>query len=255
MNKNQAHNALLLFRQMKQDDIEPNNLTFPFVAKACAKLSDFIYSQMIHTHIMKSPFWSDIFVQTTMVDMYVKCDRLDCAYDVFDEMPYRDVASWNAMLVGFAQMGFLEKVLVLFYNMSLVGIQADFVTVMGLTQAAMHAKHLSLLKSVHSFGIHTGIDADVSVCNTWISAYAKCDDFRMAELVFRGIEEGLRTVVSWNSMIAGCTYDDKFDDSLNFYRHMMYDGFRPDVSTIVSLLSSCVRPEALVQELVFLGLQ
>ncbi|KAH9718382.1 pentatricopeptide repeat-containing protein [Citrus sinensis] len=199
---------------MKQNDIEPNNLTFPFIAKACAKLSDLIYSQMIHGHVVKSPF---------------------------------DVASWNAMLVGFAQMGFLEKVLRLFYNMRLVGIQADFVTVMGLTQAAIHAKHLSLLKSVHSFGIHIGVDADVSVCNTWISSYAKCDDLKMAELVFCGIEEGLRTVVSWNSMVAGCTYGDKFDDSLNFYRHMMYDGFRLDVTTVVSLLSSFVCPEALVQ--------
>ncbi|KAL9462115.1 hypothetical protein AB3S75_000168 [Citrus x aurantiifolia] len=247
VDKNEAHKALLLFRRMKKNDIEPNNLTFPFIAKACAKLSDFLYSQLIHGHIVKSPFWSDIFVQTTMVDMYAKCDRLDCAYKLFDEMPDRDVASWNAMLVGFAQMGFLEKVLCLFYNMRLVGIQADFVTVMGLTRAAIHAKHFSLLKSVHSFGIHIGVDADVSVCNTWISAYAKSDDLKMAELVFHGIEEGLRTVVSWNSMIAGCTYGDKFDDSLNFYRHMIYDGFRPDVTTVVSLLSSCVCPEALVQ--------
>ena len=86
--------------------------------------------------------------------------------------------------------------------MRLVGIQADFVTVMGLTQAAIHAKHLNLLKSVHSFGIHIEVDADVSVCNTWISTYVKCDDLKMAELVFRGIEEGLRTIVSWNSIIA-----------------------------------------------------
>ncbi|KAL9459203.1 hypothetical protein AB3S75_002565 [Citrus x aurantiifolia] len=56
VNKNEAHKALLLFRQMKQNDIEPNNLTFPFIAKACAKLSDLIYSQMIHGHIVKSPF-------------------------------------------------------------------------------------------------------------------------------------------------------------------------------------------------------
>ena len=114
MNKNEAHKALLLFRQLKQNDIEPNNLTFPFIAKACAKLSDLIYFQMIHGHIVKSPFWSDILVQTTMVDMYVKGNRLDCGFNIFDEMPYRDVASWNAMLVGFAQMGFLKKYCVFF---------------------------------------------------------------------------------------------------------------------------------------------
>lgn len=247
VSKNHAHQPLLLFRQMQENGIEPNNLTFPLIAKACAKLSELRYSEMIHTHVVKSPFWSDIYVQTAIVDMYVKCGRLDYACDVFDEMCERDVASWNAMLLGFAQMGFLDRVLNLFFDMRFEGIQPDSVTVMGLTQAALHAKNLNLLKAIHSFGIQIGIDGDVSVGNTWISAYAKCGNLGMAELVFDGIEEGLRTAVSWNSIIAGYANNEKFIDALDFYRYMMHDGFRPDVSTIVSLLSSCVQAEGLCQ--------
>ncbi|KAK1592720.1 hypothetical protein Q3G72_029208 [Acer saccharum] len=247
VNKNQPRKALLLFRQMKQNAIEPDNFTFPFVAKACAKLSDPKYSQMIHTHIVKSPFFADIFVETTVVDMYVKSRRIDCAYRVFDEMRERDVTSWNAMLVGFVQMGFFDRVCGLFCEMGLVGIRPDSVTVMGLTQAVSNSKNLYMLKGIHLFGIKIGVYGDVSVANTWISAYAKCGDFGSAELVFDGIEEGLRTVVSWNSMIGGYANDDKFVNALNFYKYMISDGFRPDVSTIVSLLSSCKRPEELFQ--------
>ncbi|TXG60576.1 hypothetical protein EZV62_015149 [Acer yangbiense] len=247
VNKNHPRKALLLFRQMKQNAIEPDNFTFPFVAKACAKLSDPKYSQMIHTHIVKSPFFADIFVETTVVDMYVKSRRIDCAYRVFDEMRERDVTSWNAMLVGFVQMGFFDRVCGLFCEMGLVGIRPDSVTVMGLTQAVSNSKNLYMLKGIHLFGIKIGVYGDVSVANTWISAYAKCGDFGSAELVFDGIEEGLRTVVSWNSMIGGYANDDKFVNALNFYKYMISDGFRPDVSTLVSLLSSCKQPEELFQ--------
>ncbi|XP_044478319.1 pentatricopeptide repeat-containing protein At4g19191, mitochondrial-like [Mangifera indica] len=247
VSKHHAHQALLLFRQMKQNDVVPNNFTFPFIVKACAQLSNLRYSQMIHTHIIKSPFWPDIYVQTTMVDMFVKCSRLDYACNVFDEMPQRDVASWNALLLGFAQKGFVGKVLRIFYEMRFLGIKGDSVTIIGISQSVLEAKNLNLLKAVHSIGIQMGMDADISVANTWISAYAKCGDLDFAELVFNGIEEGLRTVISWNSLISGYANNGKVSDAVRFYKLMMNDEFRPDVSTIVSLLSSCVQPDALLQ--------
>ncbi|KAJ0096286.1 hypothetical protein Patl1_27471 [Pistacia atlantica] len=116
----------------------------------------------------------------------------------------------------------------------------------GLTQSVLEAKNLNLLKAVHSIGIQMGMDADIEVATTWISAYAKCSDLNFAELVFYGIDQGLRTVVSWNSMIAGYANNGKVFDAVRFYKWMMLDGFRPDVSTIVSLLSACAQLEALL---------
>ncbi|KAH0894298.1 hypothetical protein HID58_056727, partial [Brassica napus] len=103
VNRNDPAESLLLFREMKRQGFEPSNLTFPFVAKACAKLADIAYSKMVHTHVIKSTFWSDVFVGTATVDMFVKCNRLDYACKVFDEMPERDATTWNAMLSGFCQ--------------------------------------------------------------------------------------------------------------------------------------------------------
>ncbi|KAJ0040945.1 hypothetical protein Pint_26789 [Pistacia integerrima] len=150
------------------------------------------------------------------------------------------------MLVGFAQKGFVNEVLRIFYEMRFAGIKGDAVTAMGLTQSVLEAKNLNLLKAVHSIGIQTGMDADIEVATTWISAYAKCSDLNFAELVFYGIEQGLQTVVSWNSMIAGYANNGKVFDAVRFYKWMMLDGFRPDVSTIVSLLSACAQLVALL---------
>uniref|UniRef100_A0A7N2RAY3 Pentatricopeptide repeat-containing protein n=1 Tax=Quercus lobata TaxID=97700 RepID=A0A7N2RAY3_QUELO len=216
---------------MKQNGMEPNNWTFPFLAKACTKVSNFKCSQIIHSHVMKSPFWSDVFVQTAMVDMYVKCNQLDDAYNLFVRMSMRDVASWNAILHGFAQSGFLDRVSHLLHCMRFSGIQPDSVTVMGLTRAVLHTKSLKLVKSLHSFAIQIGIDVDVLLANTWIAAYAKCGDLGLAEVVFNEIDIFTRTVVSWNSMIAGCANFANFFGAVNYYKCMLHEGFRPDLST------------------------
>ncbi|XP_062098455.1 pentatricopeptide repeat-containing protein At4g19191, mitochondrial isoform X3 [Humulus lupulus] len=247
VNQGHSHKALILYRQMKQNGVEPNNFTFPFVAKACSKLSYIRLSQMVHTHVVKSSFQLDVFVQTAVVDMYVKCSQFGVAYTVFEKMTMRDVAAWNSMIVGFAQSGFLDKVLCLFFQMMFSGIRPDTVTVLGLTQVSSHSKNVKLLKAIHSLGIQIGLEADISLANTWIGAYAKCGDLDLAKVVFDRVDLGVRTVVSWNSMIAAYSNFEKFHDAINCYKQMLCDGYRADSSSVVSLLSSCAQPEALLQ--------
>ncbi|XP_028755119.1 pentatricopeptide repeat-containing protein At4g19191, mitochondrial isoform X3 [Neltuma alba] len=247
VNQGHAGKALVLCRQMKQNGIQPNNSTFPFVAKACAKLLDIKQSQIIHALVAKSRFQSNVFVQTAMVDMYIKCDQLEDAYNVFVEMPTRDVASWNAILLGFAQAGFLDRVSCLLHQMRISGTQPDSVTALALTHAVLITKDPRFVGSIHSFGIRIGTLIDVSVANTLIAAYAKCDDLVSAETMFDETDVGLRSVVSWNSMIAAYSNFEKHDGALCCYKEMLDGGFFPDISTILNLLSSIVQPKALFQ--------
>lgn len=225
--------------------MQPNYLTFPFIAKACARLSDLRFSRIIHAHIVKSPYSSDIYVQTALVDMYVKCCHLECAHQLFDEMSVRDVASWNVMVVGFAQMGVSDRVSLLFSRMRVDGVMPDAVTVMGLTQLVSGMKDGVLLSAVHCFGLKCGFEEDVSVANTWIAGYWKCGDLCSAEKVFCGIDLYSLSVVSWNAMIAGCAYFEKWVNAIEVYRRMLRDGYRPDLSTILNLLSSFAQPNSL----------
>ncbi|KAJ4840163.1 hypothetical protein Tsubulata_000258 [Turnera subulata] len=242
--QNNPHKAFSLYRQMKQNGVvHPDNFTFPFLLKACALLSHLPSCQALHTHLLKSPFYPHVFVQTALLDAYLKCDHLPSAHQLFEKMPHRDVASWNAMLLGFAQMGFPDRALVTFREMRVAGVLADAVTVIGVSKAVVET--LEWAKGIHSFGVRIGVDADVSVANTWISLYAKCGDLDLAESVFCGIEAPLRTVVSWNSMIAGYAHFEDCVDALRSYRWMLREGFRPDSSTIISLLSSCAQPQAI----------
>ncbi|KAF8115087.1 hypothetical protein N665_0030s0128 [Sinapis alba] len=247
VNRNDPMESLLLFREMKREGFEPNNLTFPFVAKACSKLADMAYSNMVHSHVIKSTFWSDVFVGTATVNMFVKCNRLDDACKVFDGMRKRDVTTWNAMLSGFCQSGHTYKVFSLFREMRLGEISPDSVTVMTLIQSASFEKRLKLLKAVHAFGIRLGVDVQVTVANTWVSSYAKCNDLESAKLVFEGIDRSDRIVVSWNSMFKAYAVFGEASDAFGLYRVMLCEELKPDLSTFINLAASCQSPETLIQ--------
>ncbi|KAJ9538457.1 hypothetical protein OSB04_031190 [Centaurea solstitialis] len=240
VNQAQFQRALFLFCQMMQKSLQPNHLTFPIIAKAAGKLKNIHFSKIIHAQILKSPFSDDIYVQTAMMDMYIKSDCMNIAYEVFSRMSRRDIASWNSLLLGFAQLGIVDEVFSLFKQMRVERIQPDSVTVIGISQSITSREGVGLLKTVHSFGIRMGVEIDVLVSNTWVSSYAKVRDLVSAEKVFHGIEPCFVTVVSWNSMIAGYGY---FEKSFSFYKKMLYGGFKPDISTNLNLLSSIRRPK------------
>lgn len=246
VNNGYPHKALTLYRLMKQAGLIPDKLTLPFVAKACAKISDLKQSQIIHAHIFKSPFWSDIFVGTAVIDMYVKCNKLNLAHQVFDNMPERDVTMWNAMLLGFAHLGSVDGFFVLFQEMRLHGFIPDLITIIGLTQSVIELKDLNLVRGSHAFGIRVGMINNVSLANTLISGYSKCGDLVSAKCMFDTICFESRTNVSWNSLIAGHALIRNHNETFNLYRCMLCnDGRKPDISTFLSVLSSCVLPEAL----------
>eukprot|EP00250_Pteridium_aquilinum_P019897 c24620_g2_i5 orf=1-246(+) len=60
--------------------------------------------------------------------MYAKCGAIEIAQEVFDELPAWDVASWNALIGGYAQHGFDEEALSCFERMQGKGLSPDSVT-------------------------------------------------------------------------------------------------------------------------------
>ncbi|KAG0487766.1 hypothetical protein HPP92_009861 [Vanilla planifolia] len=246
IDKGLHHKSLLHYRRMRRAGILPNHLTFPVLLKACVELSEMHLSPMIHTHVLKSPSSSDVYVGTSMINLYAKCQRVDSAKQVFDEMHNKDVITWNAMIMGFSMIGSHWKVFLLFHEMKLDEIEPDKITIMSLSQSCAKNKDAWLLKVVHSMGIKSGLGEDVLVSNSWISSYTKCEDLVSAELLFEEIPAASKSIVSWNSMIAGCGQLQRTNKVCAYFVSMLQEGLRPDLSTILSLLSSLGHSECLV---------
>jgi len=69
-----------------------------------------------------------------MITGYAQNRLLDMALKLFNEMPQRNLVSWNAVIVGFAQSGNGEEALQSFRQMQLANVRADSKTFSSILQ-------------------------------------------------------------------------------------------------------------------------
>ncbi|KAK9716617.1 hypothetical protein RND81_06G245700 [Saponaria officinalis] len=109
------------------------------VLKACSVLTNLGQGKAIHSLVLKSGHGSDMFVETAIVDFYCKCGCIADARKLFLNISSRNLAAWNAMIMGFAQHGCYNEVLALFVKMTELRIQPDEITYLGILQSCCHA--------------------------------------------------------------------------------------------------------------------
>ncbi|XP_059077345.1 pentatricopeptide repeat-containing protein At2g13600 [Cryptomeria japonica] len=131
--------AIETYKQMQLAALKPCSATFASIVSACAKMGALEQGIDIHQDIIDSGFLSDVIVASALVDMYSKCGSLQKAREVFDQMPKRNVISWNAMLAGYAQNGFCKDALELFELMKQSGTRPDHVSLACVLFACSHA--------------------------------------------------------------------------------------------------------------------
>ncbi|CAA6668529.1 unnamed protein product [Spirodela intermedia] len=78
------------------------------------------------------------FVCNALITMYFKCGCVD-AFGVFDDMPERDIVSWNSVLAGCAQHGFGREAIKVFEQMKAEGVLPNHVTFVAVLCACSHA--------------------------------------------------------------------------------------------------------------------
>ena len=64
----------------------------------------------------------DLFVGSSLIDIFAKCGYIEDACQVFDKMCTRDVVSWSAMIAEYAQSGHGKKYLALYHQLYQAGL-------------------------------------------------------------------------------------------------------------------------------------
>ena len=109
-----AEDGLRLFRTMLETGVKPNALSLTSVLLGCSNLSALQLGKQVHQLVCKCPLSSDTTAGTSLVSMYSKCGDLKDAWELFIQIPRKDVVCWNAMISGYAQHGAGKKALRLF---------------------------------------------------------------------------------------------------------------------------------------------
>lgn len=132
--------ALDLFAFMLRSGARPNQFTFGSAVRACTGARCARSGEQIHACAAKGRFAGDMFVQSALMDMHLRCGSVGDARRLFAEMERKDLVSWNSLMRGFVEREHCNDALGLFDSMLRDGmIMSSFVPL------------LSICNSIHNY--------------------------------------------------------------------------------------------------------
>ncbi|XP_074375795.1 pentatricopeptide repeat-containing protein At5g27110 [Apium graveolens] len=231
--------VLDIFRDLllKFDLIRPDNYTYPSVLKSCSELGRVDYGGIIHGSVLKRGYVWDVVVASSVVGMYAKCGLFGYAMKVFDEMPTRDVPCWNSVMSCYYHDGQWEKALELFGRMKGSGFSPDSVSYTTAISSCARLLDLEKGKDIHKEMLSGKFPVDSFVSAALVDMYGKCGCLEMAVEVFDQMPR--KSLVSWNSMIAGYRLRGDSKSGIKLLWRMIQEGKKPTSTTLSSLLMAC----------------
>jgi pentatricopeptide repeat protein len=207
------------------------------VLNACASVVALKKGRDAHEQIIQRGWGSDVFLMSSLVDMYAKCGSMEDASRVFKKMPSLDVVPWNTMICGHVKCGEGQKALELFQEMRKEGVQPDLRTFVGLVNACASVVALEEGRHAHRQIIEHGWDSDIIVGNSLIDMYSKCGSLEDACKVFKSMAS--HDVITWNAMISGHVKCGEGQKALELFHQMEQEGVQPTPITLVGVLNAC----------------
>ncbi len=241
----EGREALKLFERMQQEGMKPNNVTFVNALNACANAVALTQGKQIYAHIISTGVKPDISINNALVNMYSKCGSLIDARQIFDTMSQRDLASWNTIIVGYAQHGEDKEAFGLFERMQQEGMKPDNGTFISILSACTSAAMLVQGKQIHAQIINDKVQPDMILETALVNMYSKCGSLTDARQVFDKMSQ--RDVVSWDALIAGYVQNGEGREALKLFERMQQEGMKPDNVTFINALSACANAAALAQ--------
>ena len=231
-----SEEVLRLAEKMCAKSIHLDVTTFICSLKACASLGAKYMGYEFHTGICKRGFEGDISIGSMLVDMYAKSSSLDKAEHIFDTLQVRNTISWTTLLSAYSDKGFSEEPLYCFENMMLEGVCPDVVTYICSLKACGSLGAIYKGQELHCEISKEELEEDAYVGNSLVDMYAKCGALEEAQ-VFE--EVGVRTLVSWSSLMAGYACQGKSKSVFSLLDQMSIENLKPDKVIFLSVLSVC----------------
>ncbi|KAJ4838085.1 hypothetical protein Tsubulata_045451 [Turnera subulata] len=229
--------AISLHSQLHSASLLPHEFTFPPLLKACAKLSSPLQGQILHAHLIKAGFQSNVYTATALTDFYMKHGILSDALKVFDETPGRNLnlASLNATISGFSRNDCCREALLVFGKVGSVGFRPNSVTV---ASALPACAGIEPCLQMHCWAIKLGVVRDVYVATGLVTVYCNCGEVILATKFFEEMQN--KSVVSYNAFVSGLLQNGVPSIVLNVFKDMREcSSENPNSGTLVSVIAAC----------------
>ncbi|KAL0312335.1 UNVERIFIED_CONTAM: Pentatricopeptide repeat-containing protein [Sesamum radiatum] len=161
-----------------------------------------------------------ISVANSLISFYSQFRDIHATETVFKGMVVKNVVSWNAMIKGFFLNEQAEEAFYLLRAMQFVAsIQPDIATVVTIIPFCAELLLLREGKAAHGFTIRREMASELSVINSLINMYSKCNNLKEAEYLFLTMPK--KDVVAWNTMIFGYAQNGQSQEAQTLFKNML----------------------------------
>ncbi|XP_050128045.1 pentatricopeptide repeat-containing protein At5g66500, mitochondrial [Malus sylvestris] len=221
-----------LFCRVHRTKSDLNAYTFTPVLGACRALPRPERGRQVHCLMIKTGSESGTVAKTAVMDMYSKYGFLEDSVRAFEEMEFKDVVTWNALLSSFLRHGLAREAVGVFEAMRKERVEFSEFTMCSLLKACAFSKAFRQGKQVHGMVVVMGRDM-VILGTALIDFYSAVGCMSEAMKVFSSLN-CRRDDVIFNSLVAGCVRNKKYQEALSIMSAM-----KPNVIALTSALAAC----------------
>ena len=231
--------ALKCFQRMQKEGCSPNPVTFVCLLKACSNIRAAEKGREIHAVVVTEGLLkNNVIVGTALVDMYAKCGALGKAQESFNSLPVRSIISWNALIAGYVQYGYVKEALESFDQMQQKGFSPNSVTFLCILKACGSMRAIEKGTQIYGTILREGLlERNVLIGTALMDMYAKCGTPSKAQEVFDQLH--IRDIASWNTLIAAYVQHGYGEEALNCFEQIQHEGLSPDAISVVYALKAC----------------
>ncbi|XP_024538078.1 pentatricopeptide repeat-containing protein At2g13600-like isoform X2 [Selaginella moellendorffii] len=246
--------------------LQPNARTFLAALLACSSLADEEIAKLVDGKLFKSSCLErtvaihleagkrgclDVYVSTSLVDLYAKCGSVLEAARVFHRMPSHSVVSWSTLIQGYVENHENEVALGYYELMGDSRIPPDCRTHVAALMACsslalreegreVNGKVVKTQALEKGMAVHSRIDklectSDVILASTVVHFYAKCGRLEDAGAVFEAMLR--HDEISWNTLIMGYVENGEYELALELFSRMRLEKCSSSRATVAVLMA------------------
>ncbi|XP_056682953.1 putative pentatricopeptide repeat-containing protein At1g56570 isoform X2 [Spinacia oleracea] len=231
-----GYGGLRAFQQMLSEGAEQSAFSFSIAVKACALTGASSHGGQLHATSVKYGLNSSLPVMNSIIDMYCWFQCLSEASQCFNEMPQKDIISWNTLISGYKRSN-STMCLSLFTSMESQGFTPNCFTFTSVVAACADLSILTCGQQIHANILRKGLDRNMAIGNSLIDMYAKCGSISDSRKIFELLS--FKDLVSWTSMMIAYGVHGYGVESVKLFDEMVKSGIRPDRVVFMTVLSAC----------------
>ncbi|KAL5704463.1 hypothetical protein ACHQM5_022889 [Ranunculus cassubicifolius] len=203
--------AFWLFVRSLRAGLQPTEFTLSSILTCSSCLVPVECGTQIHTLVIKLGMESETIAASSLVDMYAKMGLIDSAARIFFEMTFKDLVSWNTMIIGFARNGRELEALETFNKLLDHGVAPDRITLAGVLLACSHRGLLSAGSVIFSsmekeYGVIPGVEHYACVVDMMCRAGKLSEAMEIVEAMPHAPNAFI-----WESLLHACKSNDNLE--------------------------------------------